>query len=133
MRTPAPIRERGWHNATPTRDLDERHTRWLWVVLLGFVAALLPTAVYVLQKVSFTQVRYRIEDLRERQDKLAEREQWLRIERATLSALPEVDNGPARSPALTRPRTGQVTVVRQTRPASGTPAPRAPDFATAVR
>lgn len=113
MELPAAAPPRRWKNATLVRERDDRRVRWLWGWLLGIVAAFAPIAVYLLQQMEYVQVRYRIEALRAEQDRLSEEERRLRVERATLEALPRVDARATTELGLVHPPRQHVVVIRQ--------------------
>jgi hypothetical protein len=82
---------RRWRNSPVHREVDHRHARWVWKVVLGVAIALLPFAAYLLQTMSYVQTSYSIEELRVRESGLFEAERKLRIERAMLESLPAVE------------------------------------------
>lgn len=124
VRAPAP--ERRWRNVPLGRERDSRRSRWLWTLLLGAIAAVIPVAVYLIQQMEYVQVRYRIEELRSRREKIEETERRLRVERATLQSLPSVESR-ASELGLIHPSPGAVVVARTSTPGRGVAAPRAPD------
>lgn len=127
MQSAAPSSRHRWRNVPLTRERDARRSRWLWTLLLGAIAAAVPVAMYLLQQMECVQVRYRIEELRSRKDRLEESERRLRIERATLESLPSVETRAERELGLVRPSPERTLVVRSGSPGRGTAAPRAPD------
>ena len=82
---------RQWRNVPLVRDHDARRTRRLAGLLLGMVGAAIPLIFYLLQQIDYVHVRYQIEELRTQHDRLVEAERRLRMERATLQALPSVE------------------------------------------
>jgi len=95
-------RDRRWQNAEVVRERDDSQLRSLWRLLAGALAAASPLVVYLVMQMDYVQTRYRIEALRERQEALVDTEQRLRIERATLQTLPDVEEAARRNPELTR-------------------------------
>lgn len=102
---------RRWKNVDLVRERDDRRVRRLWSWLLGVVAAFAPTAWYLLQQMEYVQVAYRIEELRDQQERLSETERRLTVERATLEALSRVESRAARELGLVHPAPEQVVVV----------------------
>jgi len=129
MPVAAPVPERRWRNVTVTRERDPRRSRWLALLFLGIVAALVPVAVYLIQQMEYVQVRYRIEEQRSRRETLEETERRLRIERAALESLPSVEASATSKLGLVHPLPGQVVVAKSTAPGRGAAATRAPDSA----
>ena len=82
---------RRWQNKPLTRERDHERMRGLWVFLLGLAIALTPFAVYLLQQMRYVETGYLIQDRRDTLQHLEERERRLRLERATLEALPRVE------------------------------------------
>lgn len=104
-------RDRRWQNAELVRERDDSQLRSLWRFLAGALAAASPLVVYLVLQMDFVQTRYRIEALRERQEALVDAEQRLRIERATLQTLPQVEEAARRDPDLTPlPPQGRIVV-----------------------
>ena len=125
--------EHRWRNVTVTRERDPRRSRWLAALFLGIVAALVPVAIYLIEQMAYVQVRYRIEELRGRRERLEETERRLRIERATLEALPSLEAGAEAKLGLVHPQPGQVVVAKTHRAGRGGAATRAPDAASTTR
>ena len=118
---------RQWRNVTVVRQRDDRRVRRLWGWLLGLVIALTPGAFYLLQQMEYVQVRYRIEELRAERARLAEEERRLRVERATLEALPRVEHRATDRLGLITPSPDHVVVVRPPAAREGGLVARAPD------
>ncbi len=133
MAGPAPAPARRWRNAPIVRERDSRRARWLWAVFLGLCAAATPIAAYLLQQMEYVQVRYQIEELRDRRARMEEAVKRLRIERATLEAFPRVESRAVEDLGLVHPPPRQVVVVRQVTQGRGRSSPRAPDAARAAR
>ena len=102
---------RRWRNHSIHREVDRSHSRWVWKIALGVAIAVLPFAVYLLQTMRYVQSSYAIEDLRAKEARLAEGERRLRIDKATLEALPAVETRAARDLRLERPSPTRVVVI----------------------
>ena len=102
---------RRWRNSALHREVDADRARWVTRVVLGAVVAALPFAAYLLQTMSYVQTRYALESVRVREEHLVESERRYRIEKATLEALPKVEERAGRELGLARPRPSQVVVV----------------------
>jgi len=133
MSAPATASARRWRNSPVVRDLDRTRARWIWTVLIGVVVAATPFAVYVVQIMRYVETGYALEDLRGRQERLLESERRLRIERAVLEALPEVERRAASRLGLVRPSPDRVIVVRRNPAGSKPGTPRSPERSPAVR
>jgi hypothetical protein len=83
---------RRWRNHPVHREVDNRHARWVWKVVLGVAIAVTPFAVYLLQTMTFVQTSYAIEELRVQEVRLFEAERKLRVEKAMLESLPSVED-----------------------------------------
>ena len=83
--------DQGWRNSTVHREVDHRHARWVFKVILGVAIALAPSVVYLLQTMSYVQTSYALEDVRGREARLIEWEHRLTIEKDVLESLPEVE------------------------------------------
>lgn len=112
MPAPATVNRRGWQNKGLVRHLDERRARWIWITLVGFAVAASPFIAYVIQIMRYVETSYALQELRGRQERLVEAERLLRVERAVLESLPEVETKASRSLGLERPAPGDVIVVR---------------------
>jgi len=130
---PVATPEHRWRNVTVTRERDPRRSRWLAALFLGIVAALVPVAVYLVEQMAYVQVRYRIEELRGRRERLEETERRLRIERATLESLPSLEAGAETKLGLVHPLPGRVVVAKSQRAGRGGAATRAPDAVSTSR
>jgi cell division protein FtsL len=104
-----PIRR--WRNSSLHREVDTDRARWVTRVVLGAVVAALPFAAYLLQTMSYIQTRYALENVRVREEHLVESERRYRIEKASLEALPKVEERADRELGLARPTPSQVIVV----------------------
>lgn len=102
---------RRWRNSAVHREVDSRHARWIWKVVLGAAIALTPVAVYLLQTMSYVQTSYALEELRGREQKLVEAERRLRIEKALLESLPAVEARAGKGLGLEHPPASHVVVV----------------------
>jgi hypothetical protein len=91
MSRPAAASDRGWRNSTVHREVDNRHARWVFKVVLGVAIALAPLAVYLLETMSYVETSYALEDLRGRETHTIESEHRLIIEKAVLESLPAVE------------------------------------------
>lgn len=111
MSPPGAEPARRWRNSAVHREVDSRHARWIWKVVLGAAIALTPVAVYLLQTMSYVQTSYALEELRGREQKLVEAERRLRIEKALLESLPAVEARAGRELGLEHPAASHVVVV----------------------
>ncbi len=102
---------RGWRNSTVHREVDNRHARWAFRVVLGVALALTPLAVYLLQTMSYVETSYAIEDLRGREARLIDAERRLTIERAVIESLPAVERRAGAALGLEHPPPSRVIVV----------------------
>jgi hypothetical protein len=91
MRRQATATDRGWRNSAVHREVDNRHARWVFKLVLAIAFALTPLAVYLLQTMSYVETSYAIEDLRGREARTIESEHRLIIEKAVLESLPAVE------------------------------------------
>jgi cell division protein FtsL len=133
MSVSAPAELRHWRNVTVVRERDPRPSRWVILLLLGIAAAAVPIAAYLIQQMQYVQACYRIEELRSRRERLEETERRLRIEKATLEALPRVEGRALDELGLVHPTSRQFVVVRSSAPGRGGAAPRAPGESRAAR
>ena len=123
MSRPSSASDRGWRNSTVHREVDNRHARWVFKVVLGVAIALAPLAVYLLQTMSYVETSYAIEDLRGQEARLIDAERRLTIERAVIESLPAVEQRAGVELGLEHPRPARVIVV--SRGELGRPAPSA--------
>lgn len=113
MNVPAIVPAPRWKNLPPERETDKHRLLVLWASLLGIAfAALAPGTVYLLYRMAHTDARYRIEELRQEQQRLVEEERRLTVERSTLEALDDVDRHAATKLGLVRPRRQHIVGVR---------------------
>jgi cell division protein FtsL len=124
---------RRWRNVTVVREGDPRRLRWVLLLFLGVVAAAAPVAAYLIQQMQYVEARYRIEEQRGRLQRLEETERRLRIERAHLETLPEVEARALDELGLVHPSPRQVVVVRSSVPGRGSASPRSPGVVQAAR
>jgi cell division protein FtsL len=111
MRAPATAPARRWRNSPVVRELDRTRARWIWTVLFAVAIAATPFVVYLSQIMRYVETGYALEKLRGRQEWLLEFERRLRIERAFLEALPEVERKATTRLGLVRPTPDRVIVV----------------------
>jgi cell division protein FtsL len=133
MPVSAPAELRHWRNVMVVRERDTRRSRWVTLLLLGVAAVAMPIAAYLIQQMQYVEARYRIEEMRNRRERLEETERRLRIERATLEALPRVEGRALDELGLVHPTPRQFVVVRSSAPGRGGAAPRAPGEFRAAR
>ena len=126
MSIPMPAEPRRWRNVTVVRERDTRRSRWVLLFLLGVAAAAAPVAAYLIQQMQYVEARYRIEEMRGRLQRLEETERRLRIERASLETLPQVEARATDELGLVHPESRQVVVVRSSAPGRGNASPRSP-------
>ena len=124
---------RRWRNSPVVRELDHTRARWIWTVLFGVVIAATPFVVYLFYIVRYVETSYALEDIRGRQERLLESERRLRIERAVLEALPEVERKAAHGLGLVRPAPERVIVVRRSAAAPTSGSAVSPERSAAVR
>ena len=121
MSPPASAPDRGWRNSAVHRDRDTRHSLWTFKVVLVVAIALVPIAAYLLQTMSYVETSYAIENLRDLEARLAEKERLFTIEKAVLESLPAVEQRAGAELGLEHPAASRVVVVS---PAElGRPAP----------
>lgn len=126
MRRQATATDRGWRNSAVHREVDNRHARWVFKLVLAIAFALTPLAVYLLQTMSYVETSYAIEDLRGREARTIESEHRLIIEKAVLQSLPAVEKRAGAQLGLERaPATHLVVVspgeLNRVVPATSTP------------
>lgn len=103
--------DRGWRNSAVHRDVDNRHARWVFKVVLGVAIALAPLAVYLVETMSYVQTSYALEDLRGREARTVESEHRLIIEKAVLESLPAVERRAGAQLGLQRAPAAHIVVV----------------------
>lgn len=108
---PASASDRGWRNSALHRDPDNRHSLWVFKVVLGVAIALVPLAIYLLQTMSYVETSYAIEDLRGLEARLTNAERGLTIEKAFKESLPVVEQRAGVELGLERPTAVRVIVV----------------------
>ena len=111
MSRPASASDRGWRNSAVHREVDNRHSVWVFKVVLGVAIALVPLAVYLLQTMSYVETSYAIEDLRSLEAKLIDAERRLTIEKAVMESLPAVEQRAGVELGLEHPKAARVIVV----------------------
>lgn len=111
MRSFAGETARRWRNTPVHRQVDKHRSRWVWKVVLGAAIALSPLAVYLLQTMAFVQTSYAVEDLRSKEARLSEAERRLRIDKANLESLPNVERRASRELGLEPAPAAHVVVV----------------------
>jgi cell division protein FtsL len=79
--------------------------------LFAVAIAATPFVIYLSQIMRYVETGYALENLRGRQEWLLESERRLRIERAVLAALPEVERKATTRLGLVRPTPDRVIVV----------------------
>ena len=123
MSRPASASDRGWRNSAVHREVDNRHSVWVFKVVLGVAIALVPLAVYLLQTMSYVETSYAIEDLRGLEARLTDAERRLTIEKAVMESLPAVEQRAGVELGLEHPKAARVIVVSAEE--LGRPAPSA--------
>ena len=130
MSRPATASDHGWRNNAVHREVDNRHARWVFKVVLGVAIALTPLAVYLMQTMSYVETSYAIEDLRRQEARLTNAERRLSIEKAVIESLPVVEKRAGVELGLEHPEAAHVIVVAPGEPGrttlSETPPPRPP-------
>ena len=117
---------RRWRNVPVVREPDKARTRGLAVIVLWMAAAVAPFTLYLVQQMEYVRVRYEIEELRTRRDRLAEAEQRLRIERARLTSPTRVEHCAVADLGLVNPPPSRVVVLPRATPGSEALVARAP-------
>ena len=123
MNRPASASDRGWRNSAVHREVDNRHSLWVFKVVLGVAIALVPLAVYLLQTMSYVETSYAIEDVRGLEARLTDAERRLTIEKAVMESLPAVEQRAGVELGLEHPKAARVIVVSAEE--LGRPAPSA--------
>ena len=123
MNHSASASDRGWRNSRVHREVDPRHSLWVFKVVLGVAIALMPFAVYLLQTMSYVETSYAIEDLRGSDARLTDAERRLTIEKAAMESLPAVEQRAGIELGLEHPKAARVIVVSTAE--LGRPAPSA--------
>ena len=111
MSRTAAASDRGWRNSAVHREVDNRHARWVFKVVLGVAVALAPLAVYLLETMSYVETSYALEDLRGREAHTIESEHRLIIEKAVLESLPAVERRAGAQLGLERASAAHIVVV----------------------
>jgi len=111
MSRPAAASDRGWRNNTVHREVDNRHARWVFKLILGVAIALAPLAVYLLETMSYVETSYAFEELRGREAHTIESEHRLIIEKAVLQSLPTVERRAGAQLGLERAPAAHIVVV----------------------
>jgi len=111
MTHPAAAPDRGWRNSAVHREVDNRHARWVFKVVLGVAIALAPLAAYLLETMSYVETSYAFEDLRGREAHTIESEHRLIIEKAVLESLPAVERRAGVELGLERAPAAHIVVV----------------------
>ena len=114
MSRPTTASDRGWRNSAVYREVDNRHARWVFKVVLGVAIALAPLAVYLLQTMSYVETSYAIESLRASEARLTDAERRLTIEKAVMESLPAVEKRAGAELKLEHPAAARVIVVSPT-------------------
>ena len=129
-RRPASATDRGWRNSAVHREVDNRHARWVFKVVLGLANALTPLAVYLLQTMAYVETSYAIDELRGQEARLVDAERRLTIYKALKESLPAVEMRAGAQLKLEHTSAANVVVVSPddlVRPApseAGSPRPR---------
>lgn len=132
MAIPAIEPGRRWRNTPVIREMDNRRVLWFWRVLAAVVVASLPVGFYLVQHMEYVRIRYATEELRAREARLLEAERRLRIERAVLQSLPEVERKAGKDLGLEPPAPGHVVVTPAADP-DGARIRRSPEVPSASR
>jgi hypothetical protein len=111
MSRPGAAPDRGWRNSAVHREVDHRHARWVFKVVLGVAIALAPLVVYLLETMSYVETSYALEDVRGREAHTIESEHRLIIEKAVLESLPAVESRAAAQLGLERAPAAHIVVV----------------------
>jgi hypothetical protein len=106
--------QRRWRNQPVDREVDRRGARWLWGALLGVALAALPAVVYLVLQNECLRLSYELSAARSELDRLVEAERRLRVQRASLESLAEVEAWALEENGMIAPAPGQVVVVRST-------------------
>jgi len=98
-------------NARLVMELDRGRARELLLALALSAVMLVPLLIYVWQNVEWFRSGYRLEELKARQERLAETERQLRLEKASLEDLTRVENVATEEMGLREPPGGTVVLV----------------------
>ena len=104
-------------------------------MLLGLALAFTPIAIYLVQQNECLSVKLDLDRVHAEREQLVKEEHRLRIERARLDSLLEIERWAEERAGLVRPAAEHVVVVRKLEPGRGDLLARAPDaeIARAVR
>ena len=105
--------QRRWRNQPVHRVPDSQGARSLWRFVFALVVACAPTGVYLVQQNECVQLNYELDALRAGRAQLAKDERRLRIDRARLESLSDIENWAIGQRGLRRPAPDRVVVVRE--------------------
>ena len=104
---------RRWSNQTVAQEVDRDRTRWLWGLLAALFLASAPFAAYILEQNECLRLSYEASALRQHRELLVEQERRLRMQRAALQSLDEIEAWAVRRHGLVHPSPEQVIVVHR--------------------
>lgn len=110
MRQISVRQHRRWTNRAVAREFDHRGQRWLWLMVLGVVAAAMPLAMWQLQQNECLRLSYEAAEQRVKIERLEEEARRLRAHREALRALDSIEIW-ADAHGLVHPTAAQVVVV----------------------
>lgn len=113
MALPASGAPRRWRNVPLVRQADPRKARRAMRLLAAVGVALLPLGFYLFAMMEHTETRYALEELRGQHERLLEQERRLRIDRAALASLPDVERRARSELGLVRPAAPDVVVLER--------------------
>lgn len=98
-------------NARLVMEMDRGRARELLLALALAAVMLMPLLIYVWQNVEWFRSGYQLEELKARQDRLAETGRQLRLEKASLEDLTRVERVATEEMGLREPPGGTVVLV----------------------
>jgi cell division protein FtsL len=102
---------KSWQNRAVLREIDDRHVRRLWRLVLSMVVAAAPMAVYVLQQNESLKLVYEINALRAERERLLTEERRLNVEKTELESLARIERWALQERDLVLPDGDFVVVV----------------------
>jgi hypothetical protein len=110
-----PIHRR-WANGPVARQVDPERARWVWGLFASLLLAAAPFATYLFKQNECVRLSYQASELREKHERLLERERRLRMQRSALQSLEAIETWAMERHGLVRPSSEQVIVVHRSPP-----------------
>ena len=107
---------RRWTNGPVTRQVDPERARWVWGLFASLLLAAAPFAAYLLYQNECVRLSYEASELREKHERLLERERRLRMQRSALQSLEAIETWAVEHEGLVRPASEQVIVLHRAPP-----------------